>query len=65
MKTETNVGEKDRLIRAGIGALLVLLGVIGTLGTWALIVGVVLVATGYMRFCPAYRLLGMNTCQAK
>jgi hypothetical protein len=65
METTPNVGEKDRMARFGVGALLILLGVIGVLGVWSVIVGLVLAGTAYMRFCPAYRLLGMNTCQMK
>lgn len=63
-----NVGNIDRAVRAVLG--LLLLGyplVVGglPLGTWgilAVVIGLVLVGTAAFRFCPAYRLLGMNTC---
>ncbi len=62
-----NVGSIDRLIRAIAGVvllLLVLTGMIGGTGGWiAGIVGAVMLATAGMRFCPAYRLIGMNTCK--
>ena len=61
MKFETNVGSTDRLARIVIGAALVLLAVTGVIGAWGWI-GVVPLATGFIRFCPAYTLLGMNTC---
>jgi hypothetical protein len=37
------------------------MAVSGTVGSWGY-VGVVLVLTGAVRFCPLYRLLGVNTC---
>lgn len=36
----------------------------GVIGLWGLI-GVVPLATGVFRFCPAYPLLGINTCKSK
>ncbi|MGM0637634.1 MAG: YgaP family membrane protein, partial [Pseudomonadota bacterium] len=33
-------------------------------GVWGWI-GVVPLATGIFNFCPAYKLLGMNTCKLK
>ena len=32
---------------------------------WALLIGVVPLATGLMGSCPAYSLLGINTCPMK
>jgi hypothetical protein len=61
----------DRVIRvlAGIAAVLAAWFTLGladgaVLGILALIVGLVLVATGLAGFCPAYRLLGVRTCKA-
>lgn len=56
-----NLGELDRVLRIGAGALLLLLGAFGPLGWWGLI-GVVPLATGLAGRCPAYRLAGLNTC---
>jgi hypothetical protein len=62
-----NVGTADRAIRAAVGIVLLLLAAMGGLsGTAAWIggiVGVVMLATAGMRFCPAYRLLGVSTCK--
>lgn len=62
-----NVGNIDRILRAAVGALLLLLVIFGSIGgglAWvAGVVGVVMLATAGMKFCPAYRLLGVNTCQ--
>mgnify|MGYP001810484852 CR=1 FL=1 len=56
-----NVGGIDRILRIVVGAILIALAVMGTIGPWGYI-GVVLLATGLLRFCPVYPLLGMNTC---
>jgi hypothetical protein len=62
MKFETNVGSTDRMARIGIGALLIVLALLGVIGAWGWI-GIVPLATGFIRFCPAYTVLGMNTCK--
>jgi hypothetical protein len=61
MKFDVNVGSTDRMLRIGVGVLLIVLAVVGTIGAWGYI-GIVPVITGFIRFCPAYTLLGMNTC---
>lgn len=58
---KTNVGGIDRIARIVVGALLILLTLLGTIGVWGWI-GVVLLATGLFRTCPAYSILGVNTC---
>jgi len=49
----TNVGGADRIARIIIGLVLIALGVTGVIGWWGLI-GVVVLATGIVRVCPAY-----------
>lgn len=63
---KANVGGIDRTLRIVVGLLLIALAATGTVGAWGWI-GVVPVLTGLFKFCPAYTLLGMNTCpmQAK
>lgn len=56
-----NVGTPDRIARIVVGVALILLAVTGTIGVWGWI-GLVPLATGIFRFCPAYTLFGMNTC---
>lgn len=56
-----NVGTVDRALRIILGLALLSLVFIGPQTLWGL-VGLVLIATGLFRFCPAYALLGMNTC---
>lgn len=56
-----NVGTIDRVLRIAVGALLIGLAVSGQIGAWGWI-GVLPLATGLFRFCPAYRLLGIRTC---
>jgi len=56
-----NVGGVDRMLRMVVGLVLIGLAVTGTVGVWGWI-GVVPLVTGLFRFCPAYPLLGINTC---
>ncbi|MBU1237667.1 MAG: DUF2892 domain-containing protein [Gammaproteobacteria bacterium] len=58
-----NLGTTDRIIRAILGAALVGATLAGWIGVWGWI-GVVLLATAAVSFCPAYALLGMRTCPA-
>ncbi len=63
-----NVGTIDRLVRGIVGAVLLLGWVLGWFGgAWAVIlgiVGIILVATALVGFCPLYRLIGMSTLPA-
>lgn len=58
-----NVGSIDRIIRILAGLALIAWALMGG-PAWAWI-GVVPLATGLFKFCPAYTLLGMNTCGIK
>lgn len=55
-----NVGGIDRVLRMLVGLVLIGLAVTGNIGVWGWI-GVVPLATGLFRICPAYSLLGINT----
>lgn len=64
-----NVGNVDRILRIVVGIVLVLLpsvtsfGATSALLTWgSIVVGAILVLTAAFKFCPLYRILGMNTC---
>jgi hypothetical protein len=61
---KVNVGTVDRLLRIIAGIILIALAAMGTIGIWGY-VGIVLVVTGLVRICPAYAILGMNTCGLK
>lgn len=59
-----NVGNIDRAIRivAGLGLIgATLFGLIGPSG-W---IGLIPLATGIFRFCPAYLPFGIRTCRTK
>jgi hypothetical protein len=56
-----NVGGIDRVLRTLLGLVLIALAVTGTIGAWGYI-GVVPLLTGLVGICPAYKLLGVNTC---
>ena len=61
---KSNAGSLDRILRIVAGLVLIGLAATGTVGWWGWL-GVVPLATGLFRFCPAYGLLGMNTCPMK
>ena len=63
---KANVGDVDRIIRivGGLVILSVFFLAEGNLRWWGLI-GLVPLATGLFRWCPAYTLLGMDTCGRK
>ncbi|UJW87318.1 YgaP family membrane protein [Devosia sp. SL43] len=66
-----NVGTPDRIARIVIGAVLVLLPFVSGMALFAnpvwlwasVIVGVVLIVTALVRFCPLYAILGLSTCK--
>ena len=67
-----NVGGIDRVLRFVAGIVLILVPFVAPsvpalagLGNWAWLLGawgLVMVLTAAFRFCPAYPLLGVNTC---
>ena len=59
-----NMGTTDRAIRFIVGALLIVLAMTGTIGAWGWL-GLIPLATAFISFCPAYRLLGISTCKLK
>jgi hypothetical protein len=61
---KANVGTLDRSLRIAAGLILLGLSLSGVIGLWGLI-GIVPLATGLFRFCPAYPLLGISTCKTK
>jgi hypothetical protein len=58
---KTNVGNIDRVLRVALGVVLIALAVTGTIGLWGY-VGVVPLLTAAFGYCPAYHLLGIDTC---
>ena len=59
-----NVGGIDRLARFALGMALIAMALTGFIGAWGWI-GLVPLATGLMGSCPAYRLIGLDTCPMK
>lgn len=58
---QPNVGTVDRVLRILAGLALIAASLLGTIGVWGWI-GLVLIATGVFRFCPAYLPFGLRTC---
>lgn len=66
---QKNVGTIDRTIRGVAGVALIAVFVLGALegtaGIVALVVGIVMLGTAAIGWCPPYSLLGINTGAAK
>ncbi len=60
---KTNTGNIDRILRAIIGLVLLSLVFVGPQTLWGLI-GIIPLVTAIIGICPAYSLLGINTCNA-
>ncbi len=63
-----NVGNTDRMIRAVVGVVLLILAFSslgGALAWIAGIIGVVMLGTAALGTCPPYAMLGINTCKTK
>ena len=55
-----NIGSLDRAVRIVLGLALIALALFND-QSWGWI-GVVPLATAFMGFCPAYKLVGLSTC---
>ena len=61
-----DVGGIDRVIRIVVAiALLSLVFVLEANVRYLGLIGLVMLATGVFRFCPAYTIFGINTCPMK
>ena len=62
-----NEGNTDRILRVVGGVALAALGfsgvIAGGLGVGVGVVGIVMVLTGAIGFCPLYALFGISTCR--
>jgi fatty acid desaturase len=56
----SNLGKKDRILRVIVGLILIGLTLIGTIGVWGWL-GLVLIVTALVGFCPVYTFLGVNS----
>ncbi|MGE5722557.1 MAG: DUF2892 domain-containing protein [Sphingomonadales bacterium] len=59
-----NEGTADRVIRVIVGLVILSLAFVGPKTPWAYL-GLIPLITGLVGFCPAYGLLGINTCGAR
>ena len=57
---QANVGTIDRALRIVVGLVLIALVFVGPQTAWGWL-GLIPLATAFMRFCPLYRLLGICT----
>lgn len=61
---KANVGTIDRVIRILVGLGLIGATLAGAIGAWGWL-GLIPLATGIVRICPAYLPFGLSTCRTK
>jgi cytochrome b subunit of formate dehydrogenase len=64
IKLEINVGEKEKKMRLIAGSVLLFISLF-TASVILLLVGVILVASGYTKMCPINSALHRNTCETE
>jgi hypothetical protein len=55
-----NVGGFDRILRIVVGLILLALAITDIVGVWGYI-GLIPLLTGVLKFCPVYKIVGINT----
>jgi hypothetical protein len=60
---QANMGTADRVVRLIAGVAVIGAGIY--FGSWWGAIGLVLIATALMKFCPAYMPFGIRTCGGK
>lgn len=60
-KMKKNVGSPDQIVRYIVGAAIIGAGIY--FKTWWGLVGIVPIVTAQVGVCPAYNLIGVNTCK--
>jgi hypothetical protein len=58
-----NVGSADRVIRIILGLAIIVIGIV--MHSWWGLIGLLPVATGLVRFCGLYPLMGWNTSRTR
>jgi hypothetical protein len=59
-----NVGGIDKILRIIMGLVLIALVFVGPQTLWGWI-GLVPLLTGFVGFCPIYKIFGLNSCPLK
>jgi Protein of unknown function (DUF2892) len=60
---KANVGSSDRIIRIILGLVIIGWGVMNA--NWLGAIGLIPLATAFMRWCPAYLPFGISTCKTQ
>lgn len=66
-----NVGSTDRVLRGLLGLMLIIAPLLNMPAIWSsaplaygsMAIGLVLMITAALRFCPLYRIVGISTCK--
>lgn len=69
LKMKKNMGNADRIVRFVIAIIIGILYwqeiISGTLAIILGIISVIFIVTSFVRFCPLYAIIGLNTCPKK
>jgi len=60
---KTNVGNVDRIVRLLLGVAIIAAGLY--FQNWLGVIGLVLIGTAFISFCPIYAIFGISTCPVK
>jgi hypothetical protein len=61
-----NIGQIDKWVRIALGVILLLLIIVVQTGwRWLGLLGIILLATAFLNFCPLYALFGLSSNKAK
>lgn len=67
MKSRRNLGHHERIIRVGVGVVLLALSGFSILPGWGdlvlMVAGLIALLTGIIGYCPAWHAIGINTCK--
>ena len=58
-----NVGTADSIIRLIIGVIIIIIGI--AFGSWWGAIGLILIITALLKWCPLYPICGISTCKVE
>ena len=65
MQLERNIGKVDMIIRYIVGVLLLALLLVDSPWRWLGLLGLVLIGSAFIKFCPVWRVLRIDTRERK
>jgi len=60
---KSNVGKTDKIIRIILGLVIIVLGIV--IKSWWGIIGIILLITAFISWCPIYGICKISTCKVE